>query len=68
MDFKNNLRTTIVGIIGVLAYIVKAIFGIEVDAEVQLAFVTVMLFLVAFFSKDAGKDGMAARPPPGTGN
>jgi len=64
MDILKNWKTTVLGIITMIAFIVKALFGIEVSAEVQAAFVTVVVFLIGIFAKDADKTGTTARPPP----
>jgi hypothetical protein len=64
MNILNNWKTTALGIITMLAFVVKALFGIEVSVEVQTGFVTVVVFLIGLFAKDADKTGTAARPPP----
>lgn len=48
-------KTTVIGIIGLLAYVVKTLFNIDVPAEVQTGFITVIVFLIGLFSKDSNK-------------
>ena len=43
----SDWKTTVIGIIGLVAYIVKTIFNIDIPAEVQTGFITVLLFLIA---------------------
>lgn len=52
-----NWKTTAVGIVGVLALVVKMITGVEVGAEVQSAFLTVLFFVGMFFAKDKDVTG-----------
>lgn len=47
-----NWRTSLAGIIGLIAYVV-ATFGIHVTQEVQNAIVVVVLFVVGLFARDA---------------
>jgi len=47
----DNWKTTLTAIIGAIAAVVAA-FGIQVTTEVQLAIVTVVMFLIGIFAKD----------------
>lgn len=49
-----NWKTTLLGIIALAAYVIKSTLGIEISTEVQSAFITVIVFLIALFAKDAG--------------
>ena len=48
-------KTTVTALVGLLAYAVKVLFNIEVSAEVQTAFVLVLVFIIALFTKDSTK-------------
>jgi len=50
-----NWRTTLAAIVGAIASLL-AIFGVSVPTEVQLAIVTVTVFLIGVFAKDAAND------------
>lgn len=53
-----NWKTTLIGLLGVIAYAAKLVFDINVTKEVQEAFVVVIVFLVALFARDAnGEEG-----------
>ena len=45
-----NLKTTITGIVGVIAYAVNHLFNLQIPSD---AIITVVIFFVALFSKDA---------------
>lgn len=47
-----NWKTTISGVVGGVAYLVNAIFGLQIPSE---AIIAVSLFLVGLFSQDAEK-------------
>ena len=46
-------KTTLTGVVGVIGMLVKVIFSIEVTVEVQIAFVTVIVAFIGYFSKDS---------------
>lgn len=48
----NNWKTTLTAIVGAIAAIVAA-FGIQVSTEVQIAIVTLTMFLIGIFAGDA---------------
>ena len=50
-----NWKTTLTAIIGAIAALVAA-FGIHVSSEVQLAIVTITVFVIGLFAKDAAND------------
>lgn len=47
-------KTTITGIVGLIAILV-AKFGVSVSVEVQVAIVTVIVFILSYFSSDRKK-------------
>ncbi|NMD00805.1 MAG: hypothetical protein GYA62_13940 [Bacteroidales bacterium] len=56
---ENNMfkdpKTTLIGIIGAIAILIKVIFKIEVPQEVQDSFVAIIVFLLGLFSSDSSK-------------
>lgn len=46
-------KTTLTGVVGVIGMLVKVIFSIDVTVEVQIAFVTVIVAFIGYFSKDS---------------
>ena len=57
---ENNMfkdpKTTLIGIIGAIAILIKVIFKIEVPQEVQDSFVAIIVFLLGLFSSDSSKN------------
>ena len=52
-----NWKTTLAGLIGLIAYVVAS-FGVEVSQEVQNAIVVVTVFIVGLFARDASTDDL----------
>ena len=50
-----NWKTTLTAIIGAIASLI-ALFGIHVPSEIQIAIVTIVVFLIGVFAKDAAND------------
>jgi len=46
-------KTTWIGIIGAIAMLLKVIFKIDIPAEIQEAFVAIIIFLLGLFSSDS---------------
>jgi hypothetical protein len=46
-------KTTLTGIVGAIAMIAQAIFKFEIPAEIQSAFIAVIVFLIGLFAKDS---------------
>lgn len=46
-------KTTLIGIIGAIAILIKVIFKVEVPQEVQDSFVAIIVFLLGLFSSDS---------------
>lgn len=55
-----NWKTTLTAIVGAIAAIVAA-FGIQVSTEVQIAIVTVAMFLIGLFAGDADQNSKPTR-------
>jgi len=51
----SDLKTTLTSAFGLIAVIVNAIFKFDIPVDVQIAFISVILFFVGLFSKDAEK-------------
>jgi len=49
----SDLKTTLTSAIGLVAIVVNAIFKLDIPTDVQIAFVSVITFLVGCFAKDA---------------
>ena len=49
-------KTTLIGIIGAIAILIKVIFKIEVPQEVQDSSVAIIVFLLGLFSSDSSKN------------
>lgn len=52
-----NWKTTLTGVIGAIAVIIKFAFGLDIPADVQIAFVVLIVFALALFSKDKDVTG-----------
>lgn len=62
MDFLNNWKTTMVVIMGAIAFIITKFTGLEVPQEFQDALVVVVITLVGWFAKDGDKTGTTTQP------
>lgn len=49
----SDLKTTLTSAFGLVAVIVNAIFKFDIPADVQVAFIAVIMFFVGLFAKDA---------------
>ena len=47
-------KTTIIGLVGAAAVLIKSIFSIDIPQPVTDGFIAVVLFLLAMFAKDSG--------------
>jgi uncharacterized membrane protein len=45
-------KTTLIGIVALLAGIAKVIFGVEIPNDVQQSLIVVLIFLLGIFSQD----------------
>ena len=51
-----NWKTTLGAIVGAIAYVLNATGVVQLTAEIQMAVVTVALFIIGLFSADAKKE------------
>jgi hypothetical protein len=47
-------KTTITAIVGAAVIIIHTVFKIEVPKEVEVGFISLLIFLIGFFAKDSG--------------
>jgi uncharacterized membrane protein len=45
-------KTTLIGIVALLAGIAKVIFGVEIPNDVQQSLIVVLIFLLGIFAQD----------------
>lgn len=57
-----NWKTTVTVLIGAIASVSNALFGWEIPQE---AIITVVVFVIGFFAKDADKTGVTSSRKPG---
>ena len=53
VNMFSDLKTTLTSAFGLVAVIVNAIFKFDIPADVQVAFIAVIMFFVGLFAKDA---------------
>jgi uncharacterized membrane protein len=49
-------KTTLIGIVALLAGIAKVIFGVEIPNDVQQSLIVVLIFLLGIFAQDQSSD------------
>jgi uncharacterized membrane protein len=52
----NVSKTTLIGIVALLAGIAKIFFGVEIPNDVQQSLIVVLIFLLGIFAQDQSSD------------